>query len=459
MSWRDQLQPASFRGVAFEWEDSSGTIGRRVEVHEYPKRDNHWAEDLGLSTGKPLRLRAFIVGTNYMTQRDRLIEALNKSGPGTLVHPRFGAMQVIALDDSTWTESTRNGGMATFDLVFVLAGEKALPSVQTDTLSLVDRAVNSGLTALQSDFEDKFKLPGFAAFVLETGQAWYEIGLDVLGKYGKYTGIATRFLLTLSGMRDSFLSLIRTPKILAENVVSALRDLVGESSNIQTPMAIQSELQAQLNAIELPVATTQSRHQQVANRAALIQLYSVAASLLAVQAITQQSKDLAVSRVDATTGVGSSNIGTQAVADVFNTSTAFGSATIDSSVSVNNSGNISGNVSGNNSGNNSPFDSYNHAVTVRDDLIAQLDAAAETASDELYTAIRDVQAAFSRHIEAHGFKLERIASYSVDVSVPALVVAHSLYADASREADVVRRNNVEYPNFVPSGVPLEVLDA
>ena len=224
MSWRDQLQPASFRGVAFEWEDSSGTIGRRVEVHEYPKRDNHWAEDLGLSTGKPLRLRAFIVGTDYMTRRDRLIDALNKSGPGTLVHPRFGAMQVIALDDSTWTESTRNGGMASFDLVFVLAGEKALPSVQTDTLSLVDRAVNGGLTALEDDFEDKFKLPGFAAFVLETGQEWYEIGLDVLGKYGKYTGIATRFLLTLSGMRDSFLSLVRTPKILAENVVSALRD-------------------------------------------------------------------------------------------------------------------------------------------------------------------------------------------------------------------------------------------
>lgn len=409
MSWRDNLQPASFRGVPFHWEDTSGNVGRRVEVHSYPKRDNHWSEDLGLSTGKPLRLKAFVIGADYMAERDQLIEALNKIGPGTLVHPRFGAMQMIALDDSTWTESTREGGMASFDLVFVAAGEQALPSVQSDTVSAVTSAVNKGLKAVQNDFDFKFKLTGFAAYILETGQAVYELGLYVLGKYGQYTGIATRFLLTLSGMRDSFLSLIKTPKILAENMVNAYKELVGESTSsgdIHTPLAIKSELIASLQASPQFAATTQSRHQQAANRAALIELYSVAASLLAIESITNQSQALAVD-----------------------------------------------------SNTNSPFESYNQAIAIRDQLNTDLDVLAETASDELYLAIRDVQAAFSRHIEAHGFKLERIATYSADIGLPALVAAHSLYADASREADIVRRNNIAYPNFVPSGVPLEVLDA
>jgi len=406
MSWRDNLQPASFRGVPFFWQDTSGNVGRRVEVHEYTKRDNHWAEDLGLSTAKPLRLRAFVLGANYMAERDQLIEALNKSGPGTLVHPRRGAMQVIALDESTWTESTREGGMASFDLVFVLAGKQELPAVQADTVSAVTQAVNSGLTAVQNDFEDKFKVTGFAAYVLDTAQQWYQTGLDVLGKYGQYTGIATRFLLTLSGMKDSFLSLIRTPKILAENMIDAFRDLVGESTDIQTPLAIQSEMVATMNNIETVVTTTQARQQQAANRAALIELYSIAASLLTIQSIAEQSQNLAVqSNVD------------------------------------------------------SPFDSYNQAIAIRDQLTTELDVLAETASDELYVAIRDVQAAFSRHIEAHGFQLQRIASYTAHISLPALVAAHTLYGDASREADIVRRNNIEYPNFIPSGIPLEVLDA
>ena len=440
MSWRDQVQNASFRGVPFHWEETGGNIGRRVEVHPYPKRDIHWSEDMGLSTSKPIRLRAFVLGNNYMAERDRLIEALNKPGAGTLIHPRMGAMQVIALDDSTWTESTRNGGMTTFDLVFVLAGEQQYPSVRSDTVSSLSRAVNSGLTAVENDFNDRFKVTGFAAYILDTAQRWYGLGLDILSKYGLVTGSATRFLLSLAGIRDSFLGLIRAPRNLAQNAINALKDLIGESDDIQFPMAIRTELQSRFNAIDVyadstlgsvdsglgsafgagggasggadntptdpSTATTASRVQQFINRDAIIDLYHVSATLLTVESIAQQSQALAVD----------SNI-------------------------------------------NSPFDSYNHAIAVRDELTEQLDIIAETASDELYDAIRDVQAAFASHIEAHGFQLERIATYAADLSLPALVAAHSLYADASREADIVRRNNIAYPNFIPSGVPLEVLDA
>ncbi|WP_374707575.1 DNA circularization N-terminal domain-containing protein, partial [uncultured Deefgea sp.] len=39
MAWREQLQPASFRGVPFYVYTSSGEVGRRNVVHEYPLRD------------------------------------------------------------------------------------------------------------------------------------------------------------------------------------------------------------------------------------------------------------------------------------------------------------------------------------------------------------------------------------------------------------------------------------
>ncbi|WP_431355959.1 DNA circularization N-terminal domain-containing protein, partial [Algimonas porphyrae] len=47
MSWRDQLEKASFRGVPFHVSRSGGEVGRRVQLTEYPLRDRPYAEDLG----------------------------------------------------------------------------------------------------------------------------------------------------------------------------------------------------------------------------------------------------------------------------------------------------------------------------------------------------------------------------------------------------------------------------
>jgi prophage DNA circulation protein len=47
--WRDVLlsQPASFRGVIFHVETGGKSSGRRTVTHEYPKRDDPYAEDMG----------------------------------------------------------------------------------------------------------------------------------------------------------------------------------------------------------------------------------------------------------------------------------------------------------------------------------------------------------------------------------------------------------------------------
>jgi prophage DNA circulation protein len=46
--WRDMLmQQASFRGVVFHVETGARLSGRRTVVHEYPKRNDPYAEDMG----------------------------------------------------------------------------------------------------------------------------------------------------------------------------------------------------------------------------------------------------------------------------------------------------------------------------------------------------------------------------------------------------------------------------
>ena len=49
------------------------------------------------------------------------------------------------------------------------------------------------------------------------------------------------------------------------------------------------------------------------------------------------------------------------------------------------------------------------------------------------------------------------ADHLSGLAIPALVLAHRLYDDPSWDADIVARNDVVHPGFVPGGVDLQVL--
>jgi prophage DNA circulation protein len=47
MSWRDKLQAGRFRTAAFQIDAHDQAGGRRLALHEYPLRDDPYAEDMG----------------------------------------------------------------------------------------------------------------------------------------------------------------------------------------------------------------------------------------------------------------------------------------------------------------------------------------------------------------------------------------------------------------------------
>lgn len=88
-NWRDKLHPASFRGISFLVDADDIQAGRRLQIHEFPKRDKAFAEDMGRST-REINLTAWVAGDDFMASRTQLLEALEKARPGTLVHPWYG---------------------------------------------------------------------------------------------------------------------------------------------------------------------------------------------------------------------------------------------------------------------------------------------------------------------------------------------------------------------------------
>ena len=155
MTWIDQIQPASFRGIPFFVDKNQTKGGRRVAKHQYPLRDQPYPEDLG-DKGLGFTLDAYTIGDNALAARDALIVALRSKGPGTLIHPTFGT-QRVQLEDWTVTEDLINEmRRCRFALTFTEAGDIAVPTVTADTTNQANTAATTATTANQNAFCDGF---------------------------------------------------------------------------------------------------------------------------------------------------------------------------------------------------------------------------------------------------------------------------------------------------------------
>ncbi|MBE0560384.1 MAG: DNA circularization N-terminal domain-containing protein [Ochrobactrum anthropi] len=88
------LLPASYRGISFHVPDTSTQVGRRVAEHLFPGIDQAAYDDFGLAT-QTVQVEGLIVSDSYIAQAQALKAAFETPGPGTLIHPWLGPMQVI----------------------------------------------------------------------------------------------------------------------------------------------------------------------------------------------------------------------------------------------------------------------------------------------------------------------------------------------------------------------------
>lgn len=179
MSWRDDLQPASFRGVEFGVTRASDALGRRVVVHEFPQRDLPFAEDTGLKP-RTVGVTGFVLGQDFMARRDRLEEALNQAGPGLLVHPWYGELNVSCT--SAQVEHTADdGGMAVFTMAFVVVEAANAPTVSADARLVTRSRARLAAGAASTLLQQGLKLAGYADYVLTNTRSALMQGLDALG--------------------------------------------------------------------------------------------------------------------------------------------------------------------------------------------------------------------------------------------------------------------------------------
>ncbi len=106
-----------------------------------------------------------------------------------------------------------------------------------------------------------------------------------------------------------------------------------------------------------------------------------------------------------------------------------------------------------------PFESVNQAEEIQTLILNQIDAISSVldVDDGLFGSLRDLRAAIVLHVEEEQTNLSRLVEFVPPVTMPSLYIANSLYGTIDQEADIVARNSIQHPAFVPGNVPIEVL--
>lgn len=398
MSWRERLQKASFRGVAFQVEADDLTAGRRVQVHEYPQRDVPLAEDLGRSK-REYSITAFVIGDDCLEQRDALLAAIEAPGSGTLVHPWFGEKQVCALP-CTVRHSRENGGMVEFSLTFVEAGELSFPSVGVSSQFNSILAANRIETSAVNDFASAFSAAGFAGGVPELAISSFKS--TILGSASQLAGLAG-FQTDAEALADQVADLIGVPSSLASKVFDLFRGRASNSSDAP--------------ATKTPAAISQATTSLLA-----LQSSPVVAAPAAAPATATAARIQAVANTDAINTV----VRRAALAEAIR-------GTASQSVTV-----------------------FDDTITVRNTTTAALDTEALTASDTVFPTLTKARTAVYKDLTTRARNAARLETITPKVTTPALVLAYDRYEDAGRESEIVERNKVVHPGFVPSQ-PIKVL--
>jgi prophage DNA circulation protein len=397
MTWSDRFQEGSFRGVPFLITSAPRQIGRRQEMHEYPGRDTPWTEDLGRS-GRRWQIECFVIGPDYDLARNALEAALEKPGPGTLIHPYLGTLQASA-GVATVVDSTAEGGMASFSIPFLEAGVDAQPSVTPDTGVAAGAAAASVRTASLNNVGANLTIPGSESFitpsalsVLSSAATAIRLGIaavngDPLAAFGLLQQVAG---LGGAGALADVGSLVGT----VFDVVAGISDVAAASGPALVQLTGLIDFGASLPAVPL---TTPSRIVQAGNQTALVLLVQCAAAAAAVNTVAGTT-----------------------------------------------------------------FSSYDEAAGVRDPLADQLDGLATAISvsgdDALAAAMDALRLAMVVDVTARGASLARLYSYTPATTEPALVIAQRLYGDAAQADDIIARNAPPRPAFMTGGLPIQVLN-
>ena len=174
--WRQRLTPASFGGAIFHVEVGGVASGRRIAVHEFPKRNVPYAEDMG-RRARRWTVQGYIIvsplHTDYIPTRDALRDQLEADGPAYLKLPTMEP-ELVMCDQFKMDETREKGGICVFDMVFVERGVAIVSDVSTSPREQLNAAGTEFGNAVQNWSDSFFNQGGGVGNAVQEAVEAYE---------------------------------------------------------------------------------------------------------------------------------------------------------------------------------------------------------------------------------------------------------------------------------------------
>lgn len=397
--WLKTLWPASYKGVPFQVESDAEKGGRRKAVHQFPGRDDPFIEDLG-EDKREFSVTAYVASDAADADATAIMQICAEPAAGTLVLPSHGPVQVQCLTFKRDRKGDKHGYIAV-ELEFVRDGLNQPPPSERSLANLVF----VGADALE---------PEIADFCISEVLALLQPDYVVLAGVEALRDVAA----LLEDIRTSA-PLDTAVSAAQRSVIQALHDdapvLVHRLTGVDPSLGLRivSLTRALGDGIAAPAA-----------RAAFLPLLKV---------LPDVTIDPAGS-VSAQRATANSNA-VRAAARLAVLTVAAESVARDDTISDRPAG-----------------------ITLRADLTELFDAeisALDMRHGDLIAAAQDLRNAAVDYLSQKITTLAPVISANSNLPLPSLVWAWRLYADPARADEMVARNNVAHPSFMP--VEIEAL--
>lgn len=396
MTWRDEYRQARFRGVPFKISESEAAAGgQRAVIFEYPGRDTPYAQTLG-RRAREFTVSGFLVGDNYRAERDALLAATERPGAGELVHPFYGAKTVVCLGARV-RETTAEGGYCSIELIFSEAGGDKAPTRTENPVAVVDQAGDELAAIAQEQFASDFSLKNMPQFVVDSA-----------------AGMVSDLVSVMQGLASPISTTVQVYAKYAKDLAELGADAVAA---VQKPVELPSKIAFAVASISATYGRTGAAFDRLVD---LFDQVSFDTGLEDTTATRRQQRENHL-----------------AFAAVTKTAVLREAAATAARLQ---------------------YQTQADAIRARDTLTERIDDLMESADDyRLYSALQKLREKVTRALPPPAHEIPRLQQVTLPAPLPSLVMAHDLYGNTSNADDIVARNNVSNPCFVPGDISLQVL--
>ncbi|MFG1332019.1 DNA circularization N-terminal domain-containing protein [Xanthobacter autotrophicus] len=388
--WLSTLWPASFRGVPFFVSHDEEAPGRRLVIHEFPNRDTPFIEDLG-EAARHFAVDAYVASDSADGQAAALVAAIARKGAGTLVLPTHGPIQVRALTGARQRDKDTHGYIAV-RIEFVKEG--ALSGLAT--VGLAASQVFAAVSALASVASAVFAATSVAGWPARVADA--------------AAGTLQEAAATFEAVRTTY----AVDGAVSATVRDAVATLADDASTLVTPAGADGAAAEQLFAIA----------------AALFGGMEPADALRAIADITDFGiSDAAVGRTRAAVAAAAAS---EAAARAMRLAVLAAYAEVLMA---------------------SSFVDRPSGITARAQVAerfgAEMARCVGGPDAELFVALAGLRGQVCDYLTRLITDLAPVATVEAPRTMPSLWWAWRLYGDPARAEEIVARNRLPHPSFVP----------